>query len=172
VVPIHGEYRHLVRYRKIAGMIGYPSNHIFLMHNGDVLEMTAESATMIGQVQAGRVMIDGLGVGDIGTVVLRDRKHLSEDGIIIAITGIDSQTGSVVAGPDIITRGFIYVKESEDMMRELKDIIMNALTGCASDKITDFASLKGSIKADLSNYLYKKTKRNPMILPIFTKTIL
>ena len=110
VVPMHGEFRHLVRFRKVAGTMGYPPENVFLLHSGDVLEMTKDTAAVIGQVQAGRVMIDGLGVGDIGTVVLRDRKHLSQDGMLVAVAGIDSQTGTIVAGPDIITRGFVYAE--------------------------------------------------------------
>ncbi|MHB9131880.1 MAG: ribonuclease J [Armatimonadota bacterium] len=166
VVPIHGEYRHLVRYRKIAGLIGYPENRIFLMHNGDVLEMTTENATVIGQVQAGRVMIDGLGVGDIGTVVLRDRKHLSEDGIVIAITGIDSQTGNVVAGPDIITRGFVYAKEAEELIDDAKEVVLRTVKNLTLESSTDWETAKSAVRTALNRFVYERTKRRPMVIPV------
>jgi ribonuclease J len=115
------------------------------------------------------VLVDGTGVGDVGSVVLRDRKHLAQDGMIVVIVNLSSEDGSLVTGPDILTRGFIYVKESEDMMRDLKDVVTDTIEQCIYDKVTDWASLKSSIKTDLSAYLYKKTKRNPMILPVITE---
>jgi len=122
-----------------------------------------------GSVQSGRILVDGTGVGEVGTVVLRDRKHLAQDGMIVVIVNLSSEDGSLVTGPDIITRGFIYVKESEELMRELKDVVIETLERCDSEKVTDWTALKRSIKGDLSAYLYKKTKRNPMILPVITE---
>jgi ribonuclease J len=168
-IPLHGEYRHLSVHAKIALQMGIDPKNILISDIGQVIEITTRSIKRNGSVPSGKVFVDGTGVGDVGAVVLRDRKHLAQDGMLVVIVNVSSEDGSLVSGPDIITRGFIYVKESEDMMRELKDITVNALEGCASSKITDFATLKGCIKTELSNYLYKKTKRNPMILPVIAE---
>jgi ribonuclease J len=168
-IPLHGEYRHLCTHAKIALQMGIDPKNIMISDVGQVLELTGRSLKRNGSVPSGKVFVDGTGVGDVGAVVLRDRKHLAQDGMLVVIVNLSSEDGSLASGPDIITRGFIYVKESEDMMRELKDITVKALEDCASNKITDFASLKGAVKTELSNYLYKKTKRNPMILPVITE---
>jgi ribonuclease J len=168
-VPLHGEYRHLSIHAKIALQMGIDPKNIVIPDIGQVIELTSRSIKKNGSVPSGKVFVDGTGVGDVGAVVLRDRKHLAQDGMIVVIVNLSSEDGSLVSGPDIITRGFIYVKESEEMMRELKEMVVSALAHCAETNITDFATLKSCIKTDLSNYLYKKTKRNPMILPVITE---
>ncbi|UOO37011.1 ribonuclease J [Oscillospiraceae bacterium CM] len=168
-VPLHGEYRMLSTHAKLAQQMGIEPKNIVISDIGTVIELTSRSIKKNGSVPAGKVFVDGTGVGDVGAVVLRDRKHLAQDGMLVVIVNLSSEDGSLITGPDIITRGFIYVKESEDMMRELKDVVINALDYCHIEGITDFASLKGVIKTELSNFLYKKTKRNPMILPVVTE---
>jgi ribonuclease J len=164
-IPLHGEYRMLYTHSKIAQQMGIEAKNIVVADIGQVIELTGRSIKKNGSVPSG----NGTGVGDVGSVVLRDRKHLAQDGMLVVIVNVSSEDGSLVSGPDIITRGFIYVKESEEMMKELKDIVVSALNGCAANKITDFATLKSVVKQDLSNHLYKKTKRNPMILPVITE---
>ena len=168
-VPTHGEHRHLSTHAKVAVQMGIPLKNIVIADIGQVIELTGKSITKNGTVPSGRVLVDGTGVGDVGAVVLRDRKHLAQDGMIVVLINLSSEDGSLVTGPDIVTRGFIYVKESEDLMRELKDIVTKTLDDCMTDQFTDWPSLRSSIKADLSTYLYKKTKRNPMILPVITE---
>ncbi len=165
-VPMHGEYRHLVRFRKVAGTMGYPAERVFLLHSGDVLEMTRESAVVIGQVEAGRVMIDGLGVGDIGTVVLRDRKHLSQDGMLVAVAGIDSQTGTIVAGPDIITRGFVYAKEADELIDDAKQVVRDTVAELTVTSSTDWETAKSTIRTALNRFVYERTKRRPVVIPV------
>jgi len=166
IVPMHGEYRHLVHYKKLATSIGYPAERVFLLHSGDVLEMTAEEALVIGQVQAGRVMIDGLGVGDIGTVVLRDRRHLSQDGILIAVAGIDSQTGEIVSGPDIITRGFVYAKEADELIEDAKNVVRNTVSELTVTSSTDWESVKSTVRTALNRFVYERTRRRPVVIPV------
>jgi len=166
LVPMHGEYRHLVQYRKMACKMSYSPDRVFLLHSGDVLEMTMQSAKVIGQVEAGRVMIDGLGVGDIGTVVLRDRKHLSQDGILVAVVGIDSQTGEIVSGPDIVTRGFIYAQEAEETMEDAREVVRKTLAGMSVESSTDWETVKTSIRSALNKFVYERTKRRPMVIPV------
>ena len=166
VVPMHGEYRHLVRFRKVAGSMGYSADNVFLLHSGDVLEMTRESAAVIGQVQAGRVMIDGLGVGDIGTVVLRDRKHLSQDGMLIAVVGIDSQTGDIVAGPDIITRGFVFASEAEELIEDARQVVRNTVAELTVTSSTDWETAHSTIRSALNRFVYERTKRRPVVIPV------
>lgn len=166
LAPMHGEYRHLVRYRKVAATVGYPPERVFLLHSGDVLEMTMEHAEVISQVPAGRVMIDGLGVGDIGTVVLRDRKHLSQDGVLVAIAGIDSQTGKIVAGPDIVTRGFVYAQEAEEILDDARDVVRRTVDALNVDTSTDWESAKAAIRSALNRFVYERTKRRPMVIPV------
>ena len=168
-IPLHGEYRHLCAHARIAQQMGIDPKNIVISDIGNVIELTNRTVKKNGSVPSGKVYVDGTGVGDVGAVVLRDRKHLAQDGMIVVIVNLSSEDGSMISGPDIITRGFIYVKESEEMMRDLKDVVVTALVNCAGSNITDFASLKSAIKTDLSNYLYKKTKRNPMILPVITE---
>ena len=166
LVPMHGEFRHLVRYRQLACAMGYSEDRVFLLHSGDVLELTTQSAAVIGQVQAGRVMIDGLGVGDIGTVVLRDRKHLSQDGILVAVAGIDSQTGQIVSGPDIVTRGFIYAEEAEETMEDAREVVRRTVAALSLASSTDWESAKTAIRTALNKFVYERTKRRPMVIPV------
>ena len=165
-IPVHGEQRHLKIHAKLAQEMGMHPNHILISDIGKVMEFTPNSAKINGTVPAGRVFVDGYGVGDVGSVVLRDRKHLAEDGMIVVVTSMSGEDGSVVSGPDIITRGFVYVKESEELMEELRRVAVEALERCHRSNTTDWATIKGEIKNDLSGFLYKKTKRNPMILPV------
>jgi ribonuclease J len=166
VVPMHGEYRHLVRYRKMAAAVGYAPEQVPLLHSGDVLELTAERAEVIWQVEAGRVMIDGLGVGDIGTVVLRDRKHLSQDGMLVAIVGIDSQSGQIVAGPDIISRGFVFAQEAEELIDAAKEVVRTTVAGLTPTSSTDWESAQSTIRTALNRFVYERTKRRPMVIPV------
>ena len=168
-IPVHGEHRHLSTHAKIAAQMGIEKKNIVVADIGQVIELSGKGIVKNGTVPSGKVLVDGTGVGDVGSVVLRDRQHLAQDGMIVVIVNLSSEDGSLVTGPDILTRGFVYVKESEELMRELKDVVMNTLEQCAAEKVTDWASLKGSIKGDLSAHLYKKTKRNPMILPVVTE---
>lgn len=165
-IPVHGEYRHLKRHAQLAIELGMPRNNIFIAKNGNVMEFTKNSAEMTQSVQAGNILVDGLGVGDVGNIVLRDRKHLSEDGLIVVVVTMSKQEGKVIAGPDIISRGFVYVRESEDLMEEAKNVVKIALNECEKNNITDWSTLKTSIKDALRGFLYEKIKRNPMILPI------
>lgn len=165
-MPMHGEYKHLKAHTMLARSMGIKDSNIFIGDIGRVLEITKQGAKMQGTVQSGRVLVDGFGVGDVGSVVLRDRKHLSEDGLIVIVVTLSSDDGSVVAGPDIVSRGFIYVKEAEDMMEEVRKVALTALENCIANKVTDWATIKANIRDGVSHYLYKKTKRGPMILPI------
>jgi len=168
-IPNHGEHRHLRTHAKLAAQMGISPNNIVVADIGQVIELTGKSIAKNGTVPSGKILVDGTGVGDVGTVVLRDRKHLAQDGMIVVIVNLSSEDGSIVTSPDILTRGFIYVKESEDLMRELKEVVIETLDNCISGKVTDWTALKGSIRSDLSEYLYKRTKRNPMILPVITE---
>ena len=165
-MPVHGEYRHLKQHANIAENLGMDTQNIFIMDIGKVLELTADTARINGSVTAGKVLVDGLGVGDVGNIVLRDRKHLAEDGLIVVVLTLDGQKGCVVAGPDIISRGFVYVRESENLMDQIKGVIKVRLAECEAKKITDWSTLKSNIKDGLRDFLYEKTKRKPMILPI------
>ena len=165
-IPVHGEQRMLKTHSKLAQEMGMDPRRILISDIGKVMELTQNSAKINGTVPAGKVFVDGYGVGDVGSVVLRDRKHLAEDGMIVAVVSMSSEDGSVVSGPDIITRGFVYVKESEGLMEELRQVAVNVLENCQQERCTDWAAIKAEMKNDLSNFLYKKTKRNPMILPV------
>ena len=165
-IPVHGEQRHLQIHGKLAKAMGMKPKNIMVNDIGGVLELTARSCKFNGTVQAGIVLVDGTGVGDVGSVELRDRKHLAQDGMSVVCVNLSSQDGSVITGPDIITRGFIYVKESEELMEELREVAMEAIDRCARKHVRDWAAIKSAIKNDLSGYLYKHTKRNPMILPV------
>ncbi|MDK2866162.1 MAG: ribonuclease [Clostridiales bacterium] len=166
-LPVHGEYVHLNRHKELAEELGMNNSNIFILSNGGVLEFSAKGAKIGKSVQAGRVFIDGLGVGDVGNIVLRDRKHLSEDGLIIIAVALSEETGEVVNGPDLISRGFVYVRESEALMDGARSVIDEELKRCFSKNIKDWATLKSSVKDALSQYIYQSTKRSPMILPIF-----
>ncbi len=165
-IPVHGEQRHLQLHAKLAKQMGTLPKNICIGEVGSVIELSARTCKINGSVPAGVVLVDGTGVGDVGSVVLRDRKHLAQDGMIVVCVNISSQDGSVITGPDIITRGFIYVKESEDLMDELREVAMEAIDRCNRKHIRDWTAIKSAIKNDLSGYLYKTTKRNPMILPV------
>ncbi len=165
-VPVHGEQRHLQIHGKLAVQMGTPAKNVRIAEIGSVLEFTSKTCKLNGSVPAGKVFVDGTGVGDVGSVVLRDRKHLAQDGMIVVCVNLSSQDGSIVSGPDIITRGFIYVKESEDLMDELRCVAMEAIDRCSRKHARDWAAIKSAIKNDLSGYLFKTTKRNPMILTV------
>ena len=165
-IPAHGEQRHLQIHGKLAKTMGMNPRNIHIGEIGTVFELSGKSCKVAGTVPAGKVFVDGTGVGDVGSVVLRDRKHLAQDGMIVVCVNLSSQDGSIISGPDIITRGFIYVKESEELMEELRAVAMEAIERCNTKRRRDWATIKSAIKNDLSGYLYKHTKRNPMILPV------
>lgn len=165
-IPVHGEYRQLVCHAEIAKKIGMESENIFLMTNGRILEIGQDQAKMLGTVPFGKVMVDGLGVGDVGNIVLRDRQHLSQDGLIIIVLTMDSRAGEVVSGPDVISRGFVYVRESENLMDEVKKLVREEIRSCEERHISDWSTIKSILRDSLREYVYQKTKRNPMILPI------
>ena len=168
-IPVHGEQRHLQIHGRLAQQVGTPAKHVHVGEIGTVFELSARTCKVNGSVPAGKVYVDGSGVGDVGAVVLRDRKHLAQDGMIVVCVNLSAEDGSVITGPDIITRGFIYVKESEELMDELREVAMEAIDRCARRRSRDWATIKSAIKNDLSGYLYKTTKRNPMILPVITE---
>ena len=166
LMPIHGEYKHLVCHRDLAVSMGMDKNDVFVMGIGDVLEVTDKSAKIVGNVPAGQVFVDGLGVGDVGSIVIRDRKLLSQDGLMIIVVTMDRETGHIIAGPDIISRGFVYVREAEDLMVEARSVVRAALDKCEQRHITEWSYMKNLIRDTLKEFLWQKTKRNPMILPI------
>ncbi len=165
-IPVHGEYRHLTAQKHLAEGLGYDHDHIFIMKCGDILELTQDSAKVTGHVQTGGILVDGLGVGDVGNIVLRDRQHLAEDGIMIVAVTLGRYSNQVLAGPDIVSRGFVYVRESEDLMEEAREVVEDALNNCLDHHVTDWGKLKNAIRDALSECLWKRTKRSPMILPI------
>jgi ribonuclease J len=165
-MPAHGEYRMLKKHAQLASELGMSEDNIFIMQTGDILEINKTTAHVTGKVQTGNVLVDGLGVGDVGNIVLRDRKHLSEDGLMIVVVTISRAEGKVLAGPDIISRGFVYVRESEDLIDGAKETVKKVLCDCEEKNIKEWAYLKNNIKEELKEYLYHRTKRNPMILPI------
>lgn len=165
-IPVHGEFKHLKTHADLGALMGIKQSNIFIMDIGKVLELTKDTAKCTESVQAGLVMVDGLGVGDVGNIVLRDRKHLAEDGLIVVVVTISSDTGSIIAGPDVISRGFVYVRESESLMEDIRTIAKKALEGYEKNKIKDWSTLKNGVKSRISEYLYQETKRKPMILPV------
>lgn len=165
-MPVHGEYKHLSRHRELALQMGMKSKDIFMMENGKVLEVSADNAKITGTVPSGRVLVDGLGVGDVGNIVLRDRKHLAQDGLIVVVLTMDHASQTVVAGPDIISRGFVYVRESEDLMESMKNTAVEIVDECLENNTVDWASLKSHLKNELGAFIFGKTKRKPMILPV------
>lgn len=165
-IPVHGEFRHLQQHANIAKKVGVNPKNIFITEIGKVIEFSAAGAKINGTVPSGKVLIDGLGVGDVGNIVLRDRKHLAEDGIIIVVVTLSKHDGGILCGPDVISRGFVYVRESEDLMEEAKLVARDALNKCFDKKTMDWASLKSGLKTSMSEFLYVKTKRKPMILPV------
>jgi ribonuclease J len=165
-MPVHGEYRHLKQHANMAHSMGMPMENIFMMETGKILELTSDSAKINGSVPSGRVLVDGLGIGDVGSIVLRDRKLLSQDGLIVVVITTEKESGQIIAGPDIISRGFVYVREAEDLMEDAREVIKRTLTKCEGKGKNDWSAKKGLIKDDLREYLFEKTKRKPMILPI------
>jgi len=165
-MPVHGEYRHLKQHAELACKLGLPEGNFLIAENGDVVEVTRNEIKKNGTVISGQVFVDGLGVGDVGEIVLRDRKHLSQDGILTVVVTMERETGSVIAGPDIISRGFVYVRESEALIEGAREIVKGALRKCEAKNIKDWSTLKANMREELREYLYVKTKRRPMILPI------
>ena len=166
LMPVHGEYRHLYATKEIGEFMGIPSSHIFVSEIGKVLELSRKGAGFNGTVPAGKVLVDGAGVGDIGSVVLRDRKHLAEDGLVVVVATVDMRGGYVVTGPDIVSRGFVYVRESEELMNEAKRIAEAAINRALKKRIDDWAQIKNLIRDDLAKFIFQQTKRKPMILPV------
>lgn len=165
-IPVHGEYRQLIKHAQLARDVGIPPENIFVAENGQVLEFTPERGVVTGRVTAGRVLVDGLGVGDVGNIVLRDRKQLSRDGLFIVVITIDRESGEVVAGPDIVSRGFVYVRESEELIEEAKDKVRSILRDCELRQSTDWPAIKSYVRETVGKFLYERTRRRPMILPI------
>ncbi len=165
-MPVHGEYRHLMNHKQLAQEMGMAENHIFIPEIGKILEIDRDGARFNGTVPSGKVLVDGYGVGDVGNIVLRDRRHLSQDGLIVVVATVDINERMLLSGPDIVSRGFVYVREAEELMDEVRGIAKDALLDCLDRSITDWAELKRCVKDDLSKFLYQKTKRKPMILPV------
>lgn len=168
-IPVHGEYRHLKRHAELAVEMGVAKKNVEILSNGMVLELSKEQKKVVGHVVSQGILVDGLGVGDVGNIVLRDRQHLSQNGLIIVVVTLEKNSNLLVAGPDIVSRGFVYVRESENLMEECRDVVEDALERCLNANITDWGKIKTSIKDDLGDFLWKRTKRNPMILPIITE---
>ena len=171
-VPVHGERRHLLAQCGIAESLGIPKEDIWLLHTGDVLELSEASARMIGKVQTGGILVDGLGVGDVGNIVIRDRQRLAEDGIIVVVMTLEQSTSNLLAGPDLVSRGFVYVRESEDLMEEASRTVRESVDRCLDQHITDWSRIKTEVKDDLSDFVWKRTQRRPMILPIIMEASL
>ena len=165
-IPVHGEFRHLIKHANIAKSLGMPKENIVIAENGSVIEITKNSIGINGKVQAGKVLVDGLGVGDVGNIVLRDRRQLSQDGIMIVVVTIDKETCHVVSGPDIVSRGFVYVREAEGLMEEARDKVQLALEKCEENGISEWSAIKSTVRDSLGRFLYERTRRRPMILPI------
>ena len=165
-LPVHGEYKQLKKHALTAASLGIPTSNILIAENGSNVILSQDEMKLGEPVTAGAVMVDGLGVGDVGNVVLRDRKHLSEDGLVIIVATVDSKTGKVLAGPDLVSRGFVYVRENESLMDGAQSIVENALERCVDEHVRDWNSVKTRVREALSSYIYRRTKRSPMILPI------
>ena len=165
-IPVHGEYRQLIAHSETAQSMGIDKDNIIMLQNGRVLEINEDSAEFTSTVQSGRVLVDGLGVGDVGNIVLRDRQHLSQDGLIIIVLTMDGSTGEVIAGPDVISRGFVYVRESENLMDDVKAVVRHEVKKCEEKEIRDWSTIKTTVRENLRDYIFAKTKRNPMIIPI------
>ena len=164
--PVHGEFRHLMAQRDVCYSLGYDQHHVIMSRSGDVVSLTEDKFEIVGHVQTGAILVDGLGVGDVGNIVLRDRQNLAENGIVIIVLTLERYSCNVIAGPDIVTRGFVYVREAENLLTEAKEIVVEAVERCAEKKVTDWSTIKNTLKDDLSDYLWKKMKRTPVILPI------
>ena len=165
-IPVHGEYRHLKANAKLAESLGIPKENIFIMHSGDVLALDEKEAKVVDKVHTGAILVDGLGVGDVGNIVLRDRQHLAEDGILIVVLTLEKRTNQLLAGPDIVSRGFVYVRESESLMEEARQVLQEALEKCLTNRNADWSRIKLVIRDTMNEFIWKRTKRKPMILPI------
>lgn len=165
-IPVHGEYKHRMKHAEIAQAMNIPKENIFMLSSGDVLQVSQEKGKVVSKVPAQGIFVDGLGVGDVGNIVLRDRQHLAENGLLIVVVTLEKYSNQVLSGPDIVSRGFVYVRESENLMDEAREVVVNALDKCLSKNTTDWGKMKNEIKDSLGDFLWKKTKRNPMILPI------
>ena len=165
-IPVHGEYRHLIKHANLAKDLGMPSENIVIAENGSVIEISKNGIGVNGKIQSGKVLVDGLGVGDVGNIVLRDRRQLSQDGIMIVVVTIDHETCHVVSGPDIVSRGFVYVREAEDLMEEAREKVLSALERCENNGVSEWSMIKSTIRDNLGRFLYERTRRRPMILPI------
>lgn len=165
-IPVHGEYRHLMAQKSLVQAMGMPKENIIIMSSGDVVEVGQESCKIVDHVQSGAILVDGLGVGDVGNIVLRDRQNLAQNGIIVVVLTLEKFSNQLLAGPDIVSRGFVYVRESEDLMEEARRIVSDAVQDCLDRKINDWGKIKNIIRDSLSDFLWKRMKRNPMILPI------
>ena len=170
-IPVHGEYRHLMAQKEVVQSLGYDKEDIFIAKCGDVLELSEEKAGIVGHVQTGEILVDGLGVGDVGNIVLRDRQNLAENGIIIVVLTLEKYSGQLVAGPDIVTRGFVYVREAEELLDEAREVVSGSVETCMDKNITDWSKIKNIIKDDLSEYLWRKMKRNPVYFRLLWKHI-
>jgi ribonuclease J len=168
-MPVHGEYKHLRSHGKIAENMGMDKENIFLMESGDILEVSRTKAQIIGKAPFGRVLIDGAGIGDVGNIVLRDRKNLGQDGIITVVVAIDRASHTIISGPDIITRGFVYVRDSEELIREIRKVVVNGVNKCLESNLTQWSEIKNTIRKDIDGFVYTKMKRKPMILPVITE---
>lgn len=168
-IPVHGEQRHLQRHAELAKSMGVAPRNVVVTETGRVVEISAKSIKLGARVPCGQILVDGSGVGEVGSVVLRDRQHLADEGMIVVVMALSSEDGSLISAPDIITRGFVYVKESEDLLAEMRRVVMETIDGCRNHRITDWASIKGKVKSNLSGYIYRTTKRSPMILPVITE---
>ena len=171
-IPVHGEYRHLMEQKECVMSLGYAKEDVIIAKSGDVIELSQEKADITGKVPTGAIMVDGLGVGDVGNIVLRDRQNLAENGIIIVVLTLEKYSGQLIAGPDIVTRGFVYVREAEELLDEAKSVVWESVSECMDKNITDWSKIKNTIKDDLGDYLWKKMKRNPVILPIIMEATL
>ena len=165
-IPVHGEYRHLKAQANLAESLGIPKENVFILRSGNVLEMDEDEAEQTDNVPVGAILVDGLGVGDVGNIVLRDRQHLAEDGIMIVVMTLERRSNIVLSGPDIVSRGFVYVRESEDLMGQARKVVEDALHDCIDRHVSDWGKIKTVVKDSLSDFLWKRTKRRPMILPI------
>ena len=165
-IPVHGEYRHLKANAGIAKSLGIPKDNIFILKSGDVLALDDESAEVLDKVHTGEILVDGLGVGDVGNIVLRDRQHLAEDGILIVVLTLEKRTNQLLSGPDIVSRGFVYVRESESLMEEARKVVTEAVEKCLMSRHADWSKIKLVIRDTMNDFIWKRTKRKPMILPI------
>ena len=165
-IPVHGEYRHMKAQADIAASLGIPKDNIFILKSGDVLALDDESAEVLDKVHTGEILVDGLGVGDVGNIVLRDRQHLAEDGILIVVLTLEKRTNQLLAGPDIVSRGFVYVRESESLMEEARKVVTEAVEKCLMSRHADWSKIKLVIRDTMNDFIWKRTKRKPMILPI------